>query len=60
VAAQSGVPNDVADGAVIGGYPAMEIGLWRRVVAATQRLPEVLRRLRRLEQQLGPSRRDDV
>jgi UDP-3-O-[3-hydroxymyristoyl] glucosamine N-acyltransferase len=54
IAAQSGVPNDVPDGAVIGGYPAMEISLWRRVVAATRQLPEILRRLKRLERQLGP------
>lgn len=53
VAAQSGVPNDVADGAVIGGYPAMEVNLWRRVVAATRQLPELIRRVRRLERQLG-------
>jgi len=60
VAAQSGIANDVPDGAVIGGYPSMEIGLWRRVVAATRRLPEILRRLKRLEQERNPSSRDDV
>lgn len=56
VAAQSGVPNDVAPGAVVGGYPAMEVGLWRRVSAAVQKLPELLRRVRRLEKALD--RRD--
>jgi UDP-3-O-[3-hydroxymyristoyl] glucosamine N-acyltransferase len=49
IAAQSGVPNDVPAGAVIGGYPAMDAALWRRVSAAVQRLPELLRRVRRLE-----------
>jgi len=49
IAAQSGVPNDVPAGKTFGGTPAVEIQLWRRVVAATHRLPEVLRRLRRLE-----------
>ena len=53
IAAQSGVNNSVAAGATIGGYPAMEMGLWRRVVAATARLPELLRRVRRLERRLG-------
>ncbi len=52
VAAQSGVPNDVAPGAVVGGYPAMEVGLWRRVSAAVHKLPELLRRVRRLEKAL--------
>jgi len=49
IAAQSGVPGDVADNQVVGGYPAMEIGLWRRVSAAVHKLPELLRRVRRLE-----------
>jgi UDP-3-O-[3-hydroxymyristoyl] glucosamine N-acyltransferase len=53
VAAQSGVPNDVAAGATVGGYPAMEAALWRRVSAAVRRLPELLRRVRRLERRLG-------
>jgi UDP-3-O-[3-hydroxymyristoyl] glucosamine N-acyltransferase len=53
VAAQSGVPNDVEPGAVVGGYPAMDAALWRRVSAAVHRLPELLRRVRRLERGLG-------
>lgn len=52
VAAQSGVPGDVADGQTVGGYPAMEVGLWRRVSAAVHKLPELLRRVRRLEKAL--------
>jgi UDP-3-O-[3-hydroxymyristoyl] glucosamine N-acyltransferase len=52
VAAQSGVPNSVAPGTTIGGYPAMEVGKWRRVSAAVLRLPELLRRVRRLEKAL--------
>ncbi|HZR81932.1 MAG TPA: UDP-3-O-(3-hydroxymyristoyl)glucosamine N-acyltransferase [Candidatus Binatia bacterium] len=53
VAAQSGVPNDVAAGATVGGYPAMDAALWRRVSAAIHRLPDLLRRVRRLERRLG-------
>lgn len=53
IAAQSGVPNDVAPGAIMGGYPAVEIGLWRRIAAASLRLPELFRRVRRLERKLG-------
>jgi UDP-3-O-[3-hydroxymyristoyl] glucosamine N-acyltransferase len=49
VAAQSGIPNDVAPGATVGGYPALDAGLWRRVSAAVQRLPELIRRVRQLE-----------
>jgi UDP-3-O-[3-hydroxymyristoyl] glucosamine N-acyltransferase len=55
VAAQSGVPSDVVAGATVGGYPAMDAALWRRVSAAVQRLPELLRRVRQLEKQVaGP------
>ena len=53
VAAQSGVPNSVPAGKVVGGYPAMDVGLWRRTSAAILRLPELLRRVRRLERRLG-------
>jgi UDP-3-O-[3-hydroxymyristoyl] glucosamine N-acyltransferase len=53
VAAKSGIDNDVPAGRVIGGYPEMDIRLWRRITAAVQRLPELLRRVRRLERVLG-------
>ena len=55
IAAQSGVPNDVEPGAVIGGYPAVEIRTWRRTVAALLRLPNLLRRVRAIERHLGVS-----
>lgn len=53
VAAKSGIDNDVPAGRVIGGYPEMDIRLWRRIAAAVQKLPELLRRVRRLERALG-------
>jgi UDP-3-O-[3-hydroxymyristoyl] glucosamine N-acyltransferase len=53
VAAQSGVANSVAAGTVVGGYPATEIRRWRRVSAALLRLPELLRRVRHIEDRLG-------
>ena len=49
IAAQSGIANDVPSGAVFGGHQATEIHAWRRSAAAVLRLPEALRRLRRLE-----------
>jgi len=53
VAAQSGVPNDVPAGMVVAGYPAIDMHLWRRVAAALPRLPDLVRRLRRVEAALG-------
>jgi len=53
VAAQSGVPTSVPAGAVVGGTPAVAISVWRRVSAGVQRVPEILRRLRRVEKSLG-------
>jgi UDP-3-O-[3-hydroxymyristoyl] glucosamine N-acyltransferase len=53
VAAQSGVAGDVPAGAIWGGYPATDVRVWRRVTAALHRLPEALRRLRRVERALG-------
>ncbi len=53
IVAQSGVPSSVPAGQVIGGYPAVEVGVWRRTSAALLRLPELLRRVRRLERATG-------
>jgi UDP-3-O-[3-hydroxymyristoyl] glucosamine N-acyltransferase len=53
VAAQSGIPNDVPSGQVIGGYPATDIRQWRRQIAALARLPELLKRVRQLENKLN-------
>jgi UDP-3-O-[3-hydroxymyristoyl] glucosamine N-acyltransferase len=44
--AQSGIPNDVAAGVVVSGYPAMDNKLWLRCVALFQRLPELAKALR--------------
>jgi UDP-3-O-[3-hydroxymyristoyl] glucosamine N-acyltransferase len=52
VAAQSGIPHDVPANSVIGGYPAVDIQSWRRYSAALPKLPELMRRIRRLEQAL--------
>lgn len=49
LAAKSGVHGDLPAGSIVGGYPHMEIGLWRRVVGALAKLPELRRRVRRLE-----------
>lgn len=50
VAAQSGIPHDVPANSVVGGYPAVDIMSWRRYSAALPKLPELMRRIRRLEQ----------
>ncbi len=44
--AQTGIPSDVAPGAVVSGYPAMDNRAWLRMVAALQRVPDLLRRMR--------------
>lgn len=46
--AQSGIPNDVAPGKIVSGYPAVDNRQWLRSVALFNRLPELLARLRRL------------
>lgn len=52
VVAQSGIPHDVKPGSVVGGTPAVDVRYWRRYSAALPRLPELLRRLRALEQEV--------
>jgi UDP-3-O-[3-hydroxymyristoyl] glucosamine N-acyltransferase len=52
IAAQSGIHNDVPAHSVMGGYPAVDILSWRRYSAALPHLPELVRRVRRLERAL--------
>ncbi len=47
--AQTGIPSDVAPGAVVSGYPAMDNRAWLRTVAAINRLPDLLRKLRGMD-----------
>jgi len=44
--AQSGIPNDVEDGKMVSGYPAIDNRQWLRCVAAFQRLPEIAKAVR--------------
>jgi UDP-3-O-[3-hydroxymyristoyl] glucosamine N-acyltransferase len=45
--AQSGIPSDVAAGTTVSGYPAIENRRWLRSVAAFNRLPDLVRTLRK-------------
>jgi UDP-3-O-[3-hydroxymyristoyl] glucosamine N-acyltransferase len=49
VAAKSGIHTDIASDSVFGGYPAVEVRQWRRYAMALPRLPELVRRMRALE-----------
>jgi UDP-3-O-[3-hydroxymyristoyl] glucosamine N-acyltransferase len=46
--AQTGIPGDVAAGATVSGYPAIENRQWLRAVAVFHKLPEMAKALRRL------------
>lgn len=58
VVAQSGIPSSVDAGKIVGGYPSVDVSIWRRTSAALLRLPELLRRVRRLERRLDPTSDD--
>jgi UDP-3-O-[3-hydroxymyristoyl] glucosamine N-acyltransferase len=49
IAAQAGVTKNVAPGATVSGSPAQDSTQWRRLVAATNKLPELRSRLKELE-----------
>src|SRR5262249_32081485 len=53
ITAKSGVPNDVPAAALYSGYPAVENRLWLKTQAALNRLPEMQRRVRELEERLA-------
>jgi UDP-3-O-[3-hydroxymyristoyl] glucosamine N-acyltransferase len=51
--AQSAVSHDVPAGKMISGSPGFDNRLWLRAVAIFQRLPEMLKRLDRLEKRIA-------
>ena len=53
VGAGSIVFGDEPPGAKLAGVPAIEAGIWKRAVAAFARLPDLLRRQRRMEKRLA-------
>jgi UDP-3-O-[3-hydroxymyristoyl] glucosamine N-acyltransferase len=53
VAAKSAVLESVAAGETVAGIPAGPHAQWKRVAAALKRLPDLLRRVRRLEASMG-------
>lgn len=53
VAAQSGVMHNIPDGETWLGYPAQPDRLTKRLMIATQRLPELLRQVNELEKRLA-------
>lgn len=50
--AQSGIPNDVEKGKMVSGYPAVDNRTWLRSVAVFNKLPELSRKIRELENRL--------
>jgi UDP-3-O-[3-hydroxymyristoyl] glucosamine N-acyltransferase len=52
--AQTGIPGDVAPGATVSGYPAMENRQWLRAVAVFHKLPEMARAIRNLTRNHNP------
>src|SRR5436853_4639739 len=52
ITAKSGVPNDVPPAGLYSGYPAVENRQWLKTHAALNRLPELQRRVRELEEQI--------
>ena len=53
--AQSGVSHDVPPGKMVSGSPAFDNRLWLRAVSIFQRLPELIKRLDRLEKVVAHS-----
>jgi UDP-3-O-[3-hydroxymyristoyl] glucosamine N-acyltransferase len=52
ITSQSGVPNDVPAGALYSGYPAVENKQWLKNVAAHNRLPELQKIVRDLQEEV--------
>ncbi len=49
LAAKSGVAGTIKEAGIYAGNPAVPISNWRKVYAASQRLPEIVKKVRKLE-----------
>ncbi len=58
VAAQGGVTKDIPANALYSGYPARDHNFARRIYAASVRLPELLKRVKRLERMIEKLSKD--
>lgn len=54
--AQSGISHDIPAGKTISGSPGFDNRVWLRAVTIFQRLPELLKRLDRLEKQIASNK----
>jgi UDP-3-O-[3-hydroxymyristoyl] glucosamine N-acyltransferase len=52
VAAKSGIHADIESDTIVGGVPAVDVRQWRRYAMALPRLPELVRRMRALEDRI--------
>jgi UDP-3-O-[3-hydroxymyristoyl] glucosamine N-acyltransferase len=52
ITAQSGTSHDIPPGSIVSGSPAFENTAWLRSTAAFSKLPNLLRKVRDLEQQI--------
>jgi UDP-3-O-[3-hydroxymyristoyl] glucosamine N-acyltransferase len=59
IGARAVVTGEVAPGAYVMGHPAVDHRLWKRAQAAWTRLPQILRRLRRLEGRPRRARKEE-
>lgn len=57
VVAKAGIHNDLKDGAIVSGIPAVDVHKFRRYAVVLTRLPELIRRMRALEDRVGISGR---
>jgi UDP-3-O-[3-hydroxymyristoyl] glucosamine N-acyltransferase len=56
---QSGVARDIAAGQTVGGSPAVEQGVFMRTLANMPKLPDLFKRVSRLERQLAELARQE-
>jgi UDP-3-O-[3-hydroxymyristoyl] glucosamine N-acyltransferase len=56
--AQAGISHDIPSGKVISGSPGFDNRVWLRAVTIFQRLPELLKRLDRVEKKLATAAQD--
>jgi UDP-3-O-[3-hydroxymyristoyl] glucosamine N-acyltransferase len=53
VAARAVVTHDIGDGETVGGFPAIELGKWKKAAVLSNRLPDMKKKLTELEKRIA-------
>lgn len=59
IAGKTGVGSNIQPNSLIGGYPGMDMRVWRRAQVSLLRLPDLIKDIREIKEKLGIEKKED-